>query len=72
MPSVTAAATGRPAYSLSDDLVGPAETRDVTYRCPSGHTFVTRFFAARRGSPAPVGVPELRCPCAHRRPRIPV
>jgi hypothetical protein len=45
MPSVTAAATGRPAYSLSDDLVEPAETRDVTYRCPNGHTFVARFFA---------------------------
>jgi hypothetical protein len=45
MPTVTAAATGRPAYSLSDDLVEPAETRDVTYRCPSGHTFVARFFA---------------------------
>jgi len=45
MPSVTAATTGRPAYSLSDDLVEPAETRDVTYRCPSGHTFVARFFA---------------------------
>ncbi len=45
MPSVTTADTRRSPYSLTDDLVEPAETRDVTYRCASGHTFVTRFFA---------------------------
>lgn len=45
MPSVTATGTRRSSYSLTDDLVEPAETRDVTYRCASGHTFVTRFFA---------------------------
>jgi hypothetical protein len=42
---VTATGTRTSLYSLSDDLVEPAETREVTYRCPSGHTFVTRFFA---------------------------
>jgi hypothetical protein len=45
MPTVTATGNRGSAYSLTDDLVEPAETRDVTYRCPSGHTFVTRFFA---------------------------
>ena len=45
MTSVTATGTQRSPYSLADDLVEPAETRDVMYRCPSGHTFVTRFFA---------------------------
>ena len=42
---VTATGTRTSQYSLTDDLVEPAETQDVTYRCPSGHTFVTRFFA---------------------------
>jgi hypothetical protein len=45
MPSVTTADTRRSPYSLTDDLVAPAETRDVTYRCSSGHGFVIRFFA---------------------------
>jgi hypothetical protein len=45
MPSVPATGTRRSPYSLADDLVDPAETRDVTYRCPSGHTFEVRFFA---------------------------
>ena len=45
MPSVTATGTRNSPYSLTDDLVEPAETRAVTYRCASGHTFVTRFFA---------------------------
>ena len=45
MTSVTTADTRRSPYSLTDDLVEPAETRDVTYRCPSGHGFVIRFFA---------------------------
>jgi hypothetical protein len=42
---VTATGSRTSQYSLTDDLVEPAETQDVTYRCPSGHTFVTRFFA---------------------------
>jgi hypothetical protein len=45
MPSVTATGTRRSPYSLTDDLVEPAEIREVAYRCPSGHTFVTRFYA---------------------------
>lgn len=45
MPSVTTAGTRPSPYSLNDDLVEPAETRDVTYRCPSRHRFVIRFFA---------------------------
>jgi hypothetical protein len=45
MTSVTATATRNSPYSLADDLVEPADTRAVTYRCASGHTFVTRFFA---------------------------
>ena len=45
MPSVTTAGTRPSPYSLNDDLVEPAETRDVIYRCPSGHGFVIRFFA---------------------------
>jgi hypothetical protein len=43
MPHVTA--TGPRSYSLSDDLVEPAETQAVTYDCPAGHTFAIRFFA---------------------------
>ena len=44
MPPVTA--TGAPrAYSLTDDLVEPAETQALTYHCASGHTFVVRLFA---------------------------
>ena len=45
MPSVTTTGTRRSPYSLTDDLVEPAETREVSYRCPAGHTFVVRFFA---------------------------
>ena len=45
MPSVTTADTQRSPYSLTDDLVAPAETRHVTYQCASGHEFVIRFFA---------------------------
>lgn len=45
MPSVTATGTRRSPYSLTDDLVEPAETRDVTYHCPSGHVFVIRLYA---------------------------
>ena len=45
MPSVTTTGTRTSPYSLTDDLVEPAETRDVTYRCLAGHTFVARFFA---------------------------
>jgi len=33
------------SYSLTDDLVEPAETQALTYRCPAGHTFVIRLFA---------------------------
>ena len=44
MPPVTA--TGSPrSYSLTDDLVEPAETQALTYHCPAGHTFVIRLFA---------------------------
>ena len=34
----SARATGA-AFSLLDDLVEPAPTRQVPYRCPEGHTF---------------------------------
>ena len=37
-------ATGPRSYSLTDDLVEPAETQTLTYLCPSGHTFAIRFF----------------------------
>ena len=44
MPPLTA--TGAPrAYSLTDDLVEPAETKTLTYHCPAGHTFAIRLFA---------------------------
>jgi hypothetical protein len=43
MPPVTA--TGPRSYSLSDDLVEPAETQALPYRCSAGHAFVVRFFA---------------------------
>jgi hypothetical protein len=43
MPPVTA--TGPRSYSLTDDLVEPAETQALTYRCPVGHAFVISFFA---------------------------
>ena len=44
MNPVTATGTAR-SYSLTDDLVEPAETRTTTYRCPAGHTFAIRLFA---------------------------
>ena len=43
MPPVTATGAPRP-YSLTDDLVEPAETQTLTYHCPAGHTFVIRLF----------------------------
>jgi hypothetical protein len=45
MPHVTATGAPRSQYSLTDDLVEPAETREVRYRCPAGHTFAVRLFA---------------------------
>ena len=44
MPPVTATGTPR-SYSLTDDLVEPAETRTTTYRCPAGHSFAIRLSA---------------------------
>ncbi len=44
MPPLTAAGAPR-AYSLTDDLVEPAETKTLTYHCPAGHTFAIRLFA---------------------------
>ena len=41
---VTATGNAR-SYSLTDDLVEPAETQELTYRCPAGHTFAIRLFA---------------------------
>ena len=44
MPYVTA--TGpQLSYSLTDDLVEPAETQTVTYKCPAMHVFAIRLFA---------------------------
>ena len=39
------ARTNRATYSLLDDLVEPAPTLHVTYRCPDGHTFRVRLYA---------------------------
>jgi len=44
MSLVTATGTPR-SYSLTDDLVAPAETQTPTYHCPAGHTFAIRLFA---------------------------
>jgi len=44
MPPVTTNGTSR-SYSLTDDLVEPAETQTLTYHCPAGHTFSIRLFA---------------------------
>jgi hypothetical protein len=45
MPPVIATGTRRTPYPRSDDLVESADTRTVTYHCPSGDTFVVRLFA---------------------------
>ncbi len=45
MPPVTATGAPRSSYSLADDLVEPAETQTLTYRCPAGHTFAIRLYA---------------------------
>ena len=44
MPYVTATGPQR-SYSLTDDLVEPAETQLMTYNCPDGHVFAIRLFA---------------------------
>ena len=44
MPPVTTTGTSR-SYSLTDDLVEPAETQTLTYRCPAGHTFAIKLYA---------------------------
>ena len=44
MPYVTATGPQR-SYSLTDDLVEPAETLTMTYNCPAGHVFAIRLFA---------------------------
>jgi len=41
---VTATGNAR-SYSLTDDLVEPAEAQVLTYRCPAGHAFAVRLFA---------------------------
>ena len=45
MTPVTATGTPRSPYSLTDDLVESAETQELTYHCPAGHSFVIRLFA---------------------------
>jgi hypothetical protein len=44
MPYVTATGPQR-SYSLTDDLVEPAETQMVAYTCPAAHGFAIRLFA---------------------------
>ena len=45
MPTIRSAPTTGAAFSLLDDLVEPAPTRRVTYRCPEGHTFRVPLYA---------------------------
>jgi hypothetical protein len=45
MPVIRGAGLSRSAYSDLQDLVEPAETQAVTYRCPDGHAFTLRLFA---------------------------
>ena len=44
MPPLTATGTPR-SYSLTDDLVEPAESQTLIYHCPAGHNFAIRLFA---------------------------
>jgi hypothetical protein len=39
MTTIRSARATRAAFSLLDDLVEPAPTRQVPYQCPDGHTF---------------------------------
>jgi RNA polymerase-binding protein len=45
MPAIRGAGLSRSAYSDLQDLVEPAQTQAVTYRCPDGHVFTVRLFA---------------------------
>ena len=43
MTTLSTAPANRATYSLLDDLVEPAPSRQVPYRCPVGHTFDVRL-----------------------------
>ena len=45
MAIARSAPSHRATFSLLDDLVEPAPTKKVTYRCPDGHTFRVRLYA---------------------------
>ena len=45
MRTISSAPTNRATYSLLDDLVEAAPSRQVPYRCPEGHAFHVRLSA---------------------------